>query len=132
MYTFLLIMTMMTPILMILIGLLWKKHPPKQINSFYGYRTARSMQSLEAWDYAHAYHAKVWLLWGGVLLLISLAAMILIYGKENYEIYDLVIVGIQIAVMLLSIVPTELALKKRFSSGSPEKIKCLLSALDSS
>ena len=120
MYTFLLIMTMMTPILMILIGLLWKKHPPKQINSFYGYRTARSMQSQEAWDFAHAYHAKTWMFWGISLLIFSLAAMILIYRKENYEIYDLVIIGIQIVVMLFSIVPTELALKKKNSSGLPK------------
>ena len=120
MYTFLLIMTMMTPILMILIGLLWKKHPPKQINSFYGYRTARSMQSQEAWDFAHAYHAKTWMFWGISLLIFSLAAMILIYRKENYEIYDLVIIGIQIVVMLFSIVPTELALKKKYSSGLPK------------
>lgn len=119
MYTFLFITTMMTPILMIFIGLLWKKHPPKQINSFYGYRTARSMQSQEAWDFAHAYHAKIWLLWGSVLLILSLAAMILIYRQENYEIFDIVIVGIQIVVMLVSIMPTELALKKKFSPGPP-------------
>ncbi len=120
MYTFLFIMTMMMPILMILIGLLWKKHPPKQINSFYGYRTARSMQSQEAWDFAHAYHAKTWMFWGISLLIFSLAAMILIYRKENYEIYDLVIVGMQMVVMLVSIVPTELALKKKYGSGLPK------------
>ncbi|WP_162098300.1 SdpI family protein [Fictibacillus macauensis] len=28
----------------------WKS--PKHINAFYGYRTARSMRSQEAWDYA--------------------------------------------------------------------------------
>lgn len=120
MYTFLFIMTMMMPILMILIGLLWKKHPPKQINSFYGYRTAWSMQSQEAWDFAHAYHAKTWMFWGISLLIFSLAAMILIYRKENYEIYDLVIVGMQMVVMLVSIVPTELALKKKYGSGLPK------------
>lgn len=117
MYTFLFFMTMLTPILMILIGLLWKKQPPKQINRIYGYRTARSMQSQEAWDFAHAYHAKIWLVVGIVLLIFSLAAMLVIYGKENYEIYDLIIVGIQIVVMLLSIVPTELALKRKYGSG---------------
>lgn len=29
------------PVLMIVFGVLWKKHPPKSINWIYGYRTRR-------------------------------------------------------------------------------------------
>lgn len=38
----------------ILAGLALLFFPPKKINSFYGYRTKRSMAGQEAWDYAQS------------------------------------------------------------------------------
>ncbi len=41
--------------LMLVLALLFRKFPPKKINDLYGYRTARSMKSEEAWAYANSY-----------------------------------------------------------------------------
>ena len=41
------------PALTYIIGLRVKKNPPRQINKTVGYRTALSMSSQEAWDYAN-------------------------------------------------------------------------------
>lgn len=45
-------------ILFLICGFIFFKFPPKKINSFYGYRTPRSMKSQERWDFAQDYAAK--------------------------------------------------------------------------
>lgn len=44
---------LIVPVLTYIIGRKVKKNPPKQINKVVGYRTALSMSSQEAWDYAN-------------------------------------------------------------------------------
>ena len=48
------------PILMLLFGWIFKKHPPKNINSVYGYRTSMSTKNIETWNFAHAYCGRLW------------------------------------------------------------------------
>jgi len=47
MFVFYFIELMITPILMVMIGMSWRNNPPKTINKVYGYRTTRSMKSKE-------------------------------------------------------------------------------------
>jgi len=42
----------MIPVIMIGVGYMMYKHPPKSINAIYGYRTARSMKNDETWKFA--------------------------------------------------------------------------------
>jgi len=63
-------LSMFLPFLIIAItGYYFKKNPPKKINMLMGYRTKRSMQSQEAWDFAQVYSS-------GLLFTWSLAAMV--------------------------------------------------------
>ncbi len=43
----------------ILAGFLLKRFPPKNINNWYGYRTAASMKSKARWDFAQVYAGKM-------------------------------------------------------------------------
>ena len=52
MFSLLLVATLLLPCMMLAIGLLWRRHPPKDINSLYGYRTPRSTHSRAAWAFA--------------------------------------------------------------------------------
>ena len=45
---------------------IYKIHPPKSINLFYGYRTRRSMRNQETWDFGNVIGAKM-MLWVGIL-----------------------------------------------------------------
>ena len=45
-------------IFILVLFLIVKKFPPKKINWWYGYRTARSMQNDEIWKVAQAYASK--------------------------------------------------------------------------
>jgi len=42
-------------VFMLLIALLFKKFPPKEINYFYGYRTRRAMANQKIWKAANSY-----------------------------------------------------------------------------
>ena len=52
---------MLGPLLLCL-AFLYKFRPPKKVNSFYGYRTKRSMASQDAWDAANKFSADI-LIW---------------------------------------------------------------------
>ena len=92
------------------------RRPPRKINGAYGYRTARSMASQEAWDFAHAYFGRLWKRMGLAMLPLSVLAMLTCLGKgENMVgLWGGILSAVECVPMLLAIVPTERALKKRF------------------
>lgn len=107
---------LLVPAVMLYFGWRFLKKPPKHINSFYGYRTSRSMKNQQTWDFAHQVCGRLWFRWGLVLLPLSLLAMLLVMGKDVEEL-GLWLIGvtvIQVVVLLGSIVPVERALKKNF------------------
>lgn len=112
MFLFLMIMDLLLPVCMFLVGRLWQKNPPKEINGIYGYRTARSMKSKEAWDYAHRYYGRIWYYTGLVLTPLTVLAMFL--WKDDYEAVAVVIIMLQTLATIIGIFPTEAALKKKF------------------
>ena len=57
------------PIIMIVSGITFFLIPPKKINSFYGYRTRRSMQNNETWEFAHKFSGKIMFIVGITLVL---------------------------------------------------------------
>ncbi len=123
MHIFLCVMAMLIPLTMVAIGAYWKGNAPKKVNWIYGYRTTMSMKNEETWAFAHRYHAQVWL-WSGVILaalsLISLIAVIALNNESMLEQYIGIIMVVQCTVLVLSIIPTEIALRKHFDAdGNP-------------
>ena len=51
----LIMVPLITGPILILAGYILYKAPPKEINSMYGYRTKRSMNSQQLWDFAQIY-----------------------------------------------------------------------------
>lgn len=108
--------SLLIPLTMIFFGRHFMHHPPKDINSFYGYRTSMSMKSRETWDFAHMYFGKLWFILGLVLLPLSLIAMFFLLGKsvEATGNSSFVIMGVQLVFLVVPIFPTERTLKKNF------------------
>ena len=52
-WIFMVCMNLIVPLTMVGFGAVFLRRPPRKINGAYGYRTARSMASQEAWDFAH-------------------------------------------------------------------------------
>ncbi len=94
---------------------MWK-HCPSEINSVIGYRTKRSKLSQETWKFAHENCGKRWFYWGTIMLAVTLILQIvlLFIDKSLIETFTLPITFVSIAVLLISIFPTEKALKEKF------------------
>ncbi len=102
----------LTGIIFIIAALIHLKFPPKKINSLYGYRTRNSMKSLEAWNFAQSYSAKLMLRFGGILFLISILLRNINLSKPEYEVVISIFIILFITTLMLMIVEREL--KKRF------------------
>ena len=113
---------LITPLTMVGFGLVFLKNPPKSINSFYGYRTKRSMKNQDTWDFAHHVCGKIWLVCGLVSLPFSLVPVWLVVDKSKdvVSLTGLIVLGLQVVLLLVSLIPVERALKNHFDEfGKP-------------
>lgn len=85
--------------------------PPKEINGLYGYRTARSMSSLERWNFAQKHSAGEMQRAGIILLILALLSYFLPLGFPwNLILFLVVLLGL----VVWLVVRTENALKRQF------------------
>lgn len=115
-WAFMLIMNLLIPVIMIGFGSYFIKKAPKEINSFFGYRTSRSMKNKDTWEFAHHYCGRLWRYMGWIMLSISVIAMLLVIGKDTDLVGDFggILCSVQTALLIVSIFPTEVALKRTF------------------
>lgn len=73
-----LILDALTGIILIVVGFILLRYPPKEINSLYGYRTEKSMKSQEAWDFAQIFSSKLMIKAGVFLSLVGLLGYVLL------------------------------------------------------
>ncbi|MBQ4158297.1 MAG: SdpI family protein [Clostridia bacterium] len=108
---------LLIPVIMVLAGYLMHKHPPKNINWVVGYRTARSMRNTDTWVFANKKIGEIWVKAGAIALIASIAVQIpfLFLSVDAFAIMSVVLLFAQLAVLLISIIPVERALKKEFS-----------------
>ncbi len=92
----------------LMVGLLIKKKPPKQINPIYGYRTKRSMKDQKSWDFAQRHSAKEMSNAGLYLLVFSILGYFI---KVPQNISYPVGIGIMLILMVNMFIRTEKALK---------------------
>ena len=107
---------------MILLGKLFSVKVPKNINFLYGYRTAMSMKNMDTWTFAHKHCGRNQFRVGLVMLPLSAIAMLFLIGSdtETIGIWGAILCLVQVVVMLLSIFPTERALRQKFDKdGNP-------------
>lgn len=116
-------MSLFVPLIMLIFGIVFLKKSPNKINPVYGYRSRRSMKSPEAWKFAHYLCAKIWLYAGIVMLLLTILAMLLVLKKSEETIGTVaqIVIYVQLAVLLLSIIPVEASLKRNFDENGNKK-----------
>ena len=117
---FMFVMLLLIPAVMVGFGAYFMKRAPKKINYVFGYRTARSMKNEDTWKFAHKLIGKIWFVCGAVLLVVGTASFFTFTANKNENaasIASLVILGVQLLVLMCSIIPTESALKKTFDEN---------------
>lgn len=120
---FWLICVLFIPLVMIVVGRMTWKHCPKNINSLIGYRTTRSMKNMDTWKFAHEYCGKLWWKLGWLIMILTALMYISLYqGNDNMiGIAGFVLITIQCTVLIISIYPTEKALKEHFNDDGTRK-----------
>ena len=120
---FWLICDLFIPLVMIVVGRMTWKHCPKNINSLIGYRTTRSMKNMDTWKFAHDYCGKLWWKLGWLIMILTALMYIPLYQSNDniIEIAGVVLMTIQCTVLIISIYPTEKALKEHFTDDGTRK-----------
>jgi uncharacterized membrane protein len=119
---FLFLSGLIIPVVMIIIGVIFKERPPAKINGFAGYRTSRSMKSLEAWTFANKYSGRLFYSYGIISFVVSVIILFLLRSQSNDFIGAAVAVLclVQTGVIIFTIFPVEKALKEKFDEqGRP-------------
>lgn len=115
-WVFMLVCVMLVPVSLTILGSRFRKNPPTDINSVYGYRSSMSMKNRTTWNFAHLYWGRLCQKTGIVVFVLSLAIMIFTIGKADSVIGNtgLAVEAVQILWMLWTIYMTERALRRRF------------------
>jgi len=103
---------------MFFVALAWyyKRNPPKEINSFYGYRTRRSMANLNIWKVANAQNAKDFFKVAIATLIAGLLLMLFSFKLRILIQVFVLLVGIGVAIW-----NTETQLNKQFDKNGNRK-----------
>lgn len=111
-----LICNLVVPIITIIAGWSMWKHSPKEINNIIGYRTKRSTKNIDTWKFAQQFCGKLWCIMGWIILGLSIIVMIPFYhsSKDTIGIVVVMSVAVESILLVMTIVPTEIALKKKF------------------
>ena len=108
---------------MVVGGRMMWKHCPKHINGMLGYRTTRSMKNMDTWKFAHDYCGKLWWKIGWLMIIPSALVHIPLYHSDENTIGVAggILVTIQCIILIVSIYPTEQALKKNFNDDGTRR-----------
>ena len=82
------------------------------------------MKNKDTWEFAHHYCGRLWLVLGMIMLPLSVIPM-LFFINQDIDVVGIaggIIEGIQVVVLLISIFPTEKALKKTFDENGNRRI----------
>ncbi|RCH54788.1 SdpI/YhfL protein family [Mucilaginibacter hurinus] len=108
-------------IILLAVGFIQKRFPPKSINAFYGYRMPSSMKTQQTWDTANRYSAILMIKIGIVLIVtgVALSATLGVLNIKNdlrVGISAIILMATSIISCILLIVLTEKHLSKKFDT----------------
>lgn len=120
---FLFVSDLLIPTLMIVAGRMMWKHPPREINGIIGYRTSYSMKNPDTWKFAQEYCGRLWWKTGWILFIPSAAVHFPVYhGTERtISMVSGILCTVQCVILIGSILPTELALRRNFTREGMRK-----------
>lgn len=87
------------------------KFPPKTINGWYGYRTARSMKSQERWEFAQIYSARELVKHGLFLILFGGIGL---FWEPVLQTAQILSAAAIIGGIIILFIRVELAIKRQF------------------
>lgn len=105
--------------LIFLLSIIFYFVPPKKFNSLYGYRTHRTMQNKDIWDFANSLFSVTLLKYTGISFI---AALLLTFVNPSLM-NSWFPMAFMIFTLLISIISTEKALNENFDEEGNRKTK---------
>lgn len=112
------IMDLLPPVALMVLGVIYRFRPPKEINRISGYRTRKSMRSQKTWDYAQKRIADTFPPLGlALILVVTLDKLFLPFKQEHLSLFN---VGLVLPALIVLIIIIERELKEKFDAkGNP-------------
>ena len=119
----LLITDLLMPLIALLFGALFFRRAPKKINFIFGYRTSFSMKNKDTWAFAHRMIGRVWLPLGAAMLVLSPIPLLCLMGADEsaVSLAGGMVMSVQVLLLILSIIPVEIALRRTFDQNGIRK-----------
>ena len=113
---FMFVCDLLVPIAFLICRWIMRKQTPEKINRLVGYRSRRSMKNVETWKFANEYCGRLWWRIGWVMFLFSgLVQIPFMHSSEDtIGIMGGILCTVQTVLLIGSVIPTEIALKKTF------------------
>jgi uncharacterized membrane protein len=126
-YTLFLVGPHLIGLLFILIGLLQRYLPPKNINRWYGYRTPTARTNQKTWDEGNRYSA-IYMIKAGIIVLVAgfiVNAIAILYAGADAQrmIAYFILFGGAMGIGILSTMATEKHLTRTFKLKKPVRRK---------
>ena len=110
----------MLPLILIVFGIFALAVIPRKPNWIMGYRTPMACKNQDTWVFAHKHFGKQMIIFGLVYVLLSIGRVMLMGNGASSKIIGAVVVG-QVIAVLLALIPTEIALRKKFDKNGNRK-----------
>lgn len=100
---------MISSLLLLIIGVVYKQFPPKKVNAFYGYRTVASTKNDKTWKFANNY-AAMWTV--RFALMLCLLSMVVWGFTHSFDTTEMIMIPLMLIALVATIIRTEMALVK--------------------
>ena len=120
---FMFVSNLIIPTIQIIAGQMFRKSCPQNINYLFGYRTKRSVINMDTWKFAHNFCGQIWWKVGWIMLILSAIIQVPFFHSDDDTIgvVGMILSIAQLIVLIVSIIPTEIALKKTFHEDGTRK-----------
>lgn len=110
--------TIVTPVIMIILGEVMIRQCPRNINSKFGYRTARSVKNKKTWVFANEMISKLYrkIGWSSILLIFIIMTAVLNKSHSFILYTGIAVIAVELILGILPIIFTEKALKDKFEN----------------
>ena len=119
MYMLYFIVVMLTPVAMVIVGLMWKISPPPYQSKGLAYSTELTRKDPDAWTAAHRHCARLWMRTG--IISGAASAFLMILFRESYSSFWMWLIVGQMALFCVSVFMIDLLLKNTFSDENSGK-----------
>lgn len=114
---------LVTPLFCLILGLICWRYPPKGPTWLLGYRSRRARASQEAWQFAQNVAGQIWF---GLGLVQTVVFAWVCLGMQTWSVEAqcqaaLISILVEDVLMLLSMIPTEVLLVRRFGRRSASR-----------